>query len=247
MAVILRLTNSDDFNERVPEAERATVVAERVFTAETGEAAHTVSKVMWPTPPFPVHLDRWLDETKPDVVVIRLAAYWVTFRSVPLRLKRRIGRVGEALSDVGTASARVHWLAESPPYHLARRALLRTIGGDANFTVDEVMAVLEASARRVLAREGTVLVVRGPQNALSADVSPKALAWAEARRFEFHRRARDLCERLHVEYIGRDEPYATGDDPAVFFGDLVHATALMHRVRGEEEGMAMAAAWKRER
>jgi len=247
VTVILRLTNSDDFNERVPEGERAQAVAERVFAAETGVAATTVSKVMWPTPAFPTHLDRWLDESKPDLVMLRIAAYWVTFRSVPLRLKRRTGRVGKALSDIGTASARVRWLAETPPYHGIRRALLRTIGGDANFTVDEVVSVVEASARRVLAREGTVLVVRGPQNALSADMSPRALAWAEARRLQLHRRTRELCERLHVEYIGRDEPYSKGDDPAVFFGDLVHATVMTHRSRGEEEGLAMAAAWKRER
>ena len=152
MTVILRLTNSDDFNERVPEGERAQAVAERVFAAETGVAATTVSKVMWPTPAFPTHLDRWLDESKPDLVMLRIAAYWVTFRSVPLRLKRRTGRVGKALSDIGTASARVRWLAETPPYHGIRRALLRPIGGDANFTVDEVVSVVEASARRVLAR-----------------------------------------------------------------------------------------------
>lgn len=247
MAVILRLTNSDDFNERVPEGERSPAVAERVFTSESGEPARTVSKLMWPTPSFPDHLERWLEETRPDVVMLRLAAYWVTFRSVPLRLKRRLGRVGEALSDVGAASARVPWMAETRPYHAMRRALLRSIGGDANFTVDEVTGVLEACARRVLAREGTVLVVRGPQNALSADTSRKALARAEARRFELHRRARDVCERLHVEYIGQDQPYPVSDDRDRFFGDLVHATVVTHRIRGEEEGRAMAAAWKRER
>lgn len=246
MVVILRLTNSDDFNERVPEASRSPQVAERVFKELTGEPATTISKQMWPTAPFPNLLERWLEELQPDLVVLRLAGYWVTFRSVPLRLKRRLGPLGSKLADAGVATTRVRWLAESRPYHAARRLMLRSLGGEANFSVEQVVAITDACARRVLAREHPVLVVRGPQNALSADTSKRSLAWAEARRVELHRRARALCQQFHVEYIGQDEPYAVADDPSLFFGDLVHATVETHRLRGEEEGRAMAAAWLRE-
>jgi len=247
MRTILRLGTSDDENDRVPASERTAAVAERTFAALTGQPAVTISKRMWPTASFPGLLKRWLDETEPDVVLLWVAAYWVTYRSVPLKLQRRLGTAGGRLAGAGQAAADVRWLSESRPFHFGRRWLLRTVGGEANFTVDEVADVVEQCARTVLAKEGTVLVVRGPQNALSADTSPKAIARAERTRVALHRRVRAICERLHVEYIGQDEPYETAADRGLFLGDLVHGTAAMHRQRGEEEGKALAAAWLRER
>ena len=79
------------------------------------------------------------------------------------------------------------------------------------------------------------------------NVAIRAGARAERTRVALHRRVRAICERLHVEYIGQDEPYETAADRGLFLGDLVHGTAAMHRQRGEEEGKALAAAWLRER
>lgn len=246
VAILLRLTNSDDFNERIAAPERAPQIAAAEFQDLTGELMTVEQRSVWPSPRLPGLLATWLEDSQPDIVLLRCAAYWVTFRSVPLRVRRLLGPAGKPLVAVGNRSSQVHWLAESGGYRLARKALLRTFGGDTNFAVAEVIDVIEACIRRVLALEGPLLIVRGPQAAVSADTSQRSRAWAERRRGELDSALRSVCEKYHVDYICPPAPQAGAEDDRFYFRDLVHATADLHRIRGREEGQAMARAWIRE-
>lgn len=243
---ILRLTSSDDFNERIPPKLRSAAVAESAFTALTGEPARTVVRRIWPTPGLPALLEKWMAEHQPDVVILRAASYWVTFESVPLRLRRWLGPLGGPLAAAGDRASRHPWLATNPAFHAGRRLLLRTIGGDTTFTVPGTLDVLDACLRRILAHEGVTLVVRGPQNAVTADPSPKSIARAERRRQQLHAGLRALCERRHLAYLGFDRPVATMGESGLFDADRLHSSEDLHRLRGEDEGRLMAEAWLRD-
>jgi hypothetical protein len=68
---LLRLTNSSDTYEGVPEAQRAHRIADQLFTELTGEPVETILKLFWPDPGLPEIVERWIGRYEPDVVFMR--------------------------------------------------------------------------------------------------------------------------------------------------------------------------------
>ena len=98
---LLRLTNSNDYNDEIPELLRGEAITRRLAAEAIGEDVETVSRAFWPSSKLPAKVAGWLDEYEPDMVFIRCAAYWVSFESLPLRIDRTLGRLGRWPAAVG--------------------------------------------------------------------------------------------------------------------------------------------------
>jgi len=241
---VLKLGTSDDLTAAIPEEDRAYRVTQRFLGDATGLPVEVISRVIWPGPKLPGLIDQWLDRYEPDLVLLVVNPYWMTFESVPLRLQRRLGWAGKAAGDMGTRAAGVPWLAYNPVFRAGRRFALKTIGGDVHFEPAEVVAVVEQCARRVLRREGIGLVLRGPRNALTYHNDAAGRARGERRRRETHIALARLAMELHAGYVGSDSPALAFDDANAFRGDFVHTTTREHRERGLIEGRALLDAWR---
>lgn len=238
---VLRLTSSDDFLPSIPENERAYVYAEQVFTAETGIPVETTLKRFWPAPGFDEALERWLDEVEPEMVFFIVPSYPVCYESVPLRLERRLKRVGRLLNS-GSQAAASSRIGSTTLFHAGRRLATRTIGGDTIVTVPEMMAYVERATRKILAREGTVLAIRGPKTPFGVE-TPAARARSEGRRQHLNRELRALCDRHHVALQLFDEPPHPAEDRRYVMADRVHMGPGERKKGGEFEGHGMVAAW----
>ncbi len=236
---ILRLSNSNDVNPLVPEAERAQVIAEQVVAELTGEAVETIVKVIWPAPELPGIVAGWLERYQPDVVFIVTSSYWVTYESVPLRVERRAGILGKALARVGFKVGGNPAVASSSPFRFGRRAAARTIGGETYFTPAEAAGYVADVLRRVLARESVVAVVRGPLHVFNSSGTPEGQARSRQRLLELDALLAETCRTLHVPY----SRVAESSTPDLLLPDEVHENAAGSRVYGEIEGRAIAEAW----
>lgn len=241
---LLRLGNSYDTDPNIaPEANKASV-ADAILAEGSGESVETTIRVIWPSPPLPGLIDGWLDRYEPDVVILVVSAYWFTYVSVPVRVRRSFGPLGKPLARAGLKAAATPWLAHNPAFRLVRRATLATIGGSTNFTPAEVIESMEACVRRILAREHVVLVVRGPRVAHSADGTEGSRQWAEKRRAAVNSHMAQFCRQLHIEYVAYDVGSSPLETPQDFQGDQVHATAASHEDQGRLEGDALLRAWR---
>ena len=241
---VLKLGTSDDVAAAIPEVDRAYRVTERFLSHATALPVEVTSRVIWPGPKLPGLIDQWLDRYEPDLVLLVVNPYWMTFESVPLRLQRRLGWAGKAAGGLGTKAAGVSWLAHNPVFRAGRRLTLKTIGGDVHFEPAEVVAVVEQCARRIVRREGIGLVVRGPRNALTYHNDAAGRARGERRRLETHIALARLANELHAGYVGSESPAIASDDADAFGGDFVHTTTREHRERGLIEGRALLDAWR---
>ena len=133
---ILRLGSSNDTVAQFVAGEPRELVIQRELERQFEEPIDVVTKRIWPTERFPELLSRWLDEENPDIVTVPVIGYWFNFESVPLRLQRRLGRLGERLGSTGKRAADVPWLAHNAAFRAARNAAQRTIGGETYFTCD---------------------------------------------------------------------------------------------------------------
>lgn len=244
---LLRLGNSYDTDPNIAPDENKSTVADRILAEASGEEVETTIRVIWPDPPLPDLVDRWLDRYEPDVVLLVVSSYWFTYVSVPVRVQRNFGPLGRPLARAGLKAAATPWIAHNRAFRLARRATIAAIGGSTNFTLEQVVSSMEACIRRVLAREHVALAVRGPRLAYAADGTARSRRWAEERRSAVNRHMANFCEQLHVEYIDYGIGDSAIDSPGDFQGDLVHATAAVHAEQGELEGRALAAAWRKTR
>lgn len=239
---ILRLGNSTDLDERVPEKERSSWLSAQVFSAATGRSPDLTVRAIWPSPGLPPTLDSWIEKHEPQLVFFAVNAYWFTYRSVPERLKRLLGPLGGPAFVAGARVGRSRFV-ETRLFHILRRLAGRLIGGDAPFTPEQVLDVVETCLRKIVANEDVVLVVRGPLAAHSHDMGPRIARENAAAWWKVERGLRRLCSSLHIEYAGMDGP----DDARGSFGsaDLVHPDAKGHRARADMEGRLMARGWLR--
>ena len=108
-------------------------------------------------------MERWVEESQPDLVYVNTGSYWFLYRSVPLRVERLLGRVGgERLGDAGARVAKSKRWAYNAPFRFTRRVLQATIGGDTNFTTQQVIDRMSDCVRIAARAEGAVVVVKGP-------------------------------------------------------------------------------------
>jgi hypothetical protein len=203
-----------------------------------------IPRIIWPDPTLPDLIEQWLVKYQPDLVLLVVNPFWMTFESVPLRLQRRLGRVGKAAANLGIKAAGVPWLAHNPIFRFGRRLTLKIIGGDVYFEPQEVVAVVEQSARRILREEGVGLVIRGPKNALTYHNDAVGRARGEKRRLEAHFALKRLAEELHATYVGSETPVLQPDDSRGYRGDFVHITQREHEERGRTEGQALRDVWR---
>ncbi|WBL34841.1 hypothetical protein O0235_08535 [Tepidiforma flava] len=201
---VLRITNSNDVTPGATTSRPALIAS--VLEARFGEPVEMVVKTAWPNDRMPAIVGKWLDEERPDIVWLGINPFWFNYPSVPLRLRRKLGPLGDRLARLGLDAAANPVIGPSRPFRLARNLLLRTVGGDYHFEPEEVLPRIEASIRRILRQEGVVLAVWGPFGRSRWSVT-RAQAAAEQRRqaavvAALERLARDL----HFAYAGPARP-----------------------------------------
>ncbi len=241
---VLRLTNSDDFNADIPPKQRAAAIADRILEAATGQEVKSVARHIWPTPALPGLIARWVDEHEPDLVFIRIASYWFTYESVPLKIERALGPWSRRVTKVGTRAAESRIIGHNRAFKLLQKGMLRTIGGATLLTADETVAAAESYLRPILAREGAGVVVRGPRTPFGVLRSQAALRKSEERRQYVNRKLAELCERHHVTFAPFDS-LAEVIEPSQRLVDGVHVNEAGHLLVGAMEGEALVREWKR--
>jgi len=237
---ILRLTNSNDALEEIPAELRSGAIAERVVAELTGEQVETIQRVMWPSAVLPGIVDRWIRQYEPDIVFVRTSSFWVSYESVPLRVRRKLGRFGGVPSRIGLKVGGDPRFASSRAGKAIRRMAARTIGGDTHFTVEEAARHMEAVVRVVLAYESILPVVRGPGHAFNAAGTARGLAGSRRRCDEFESILSDFCRRLHVAFAPAG---SIGHQHSFLRADEVHEGPEGQRLYGEFEGALIARAW----
>jgi hypothetical protein len=199
---VLRFGSSNDTVPQFVAGEPREAVIQRELEQQLGEPVIVVTKRVWPSGRFPGLVARWIEEEGPDVVTIPVLGYWFNFESVPLKLQRRLGRLGIALGNTGKRAADIPWLAHNPVFRLVRQLAQRTVGGSTYFTCDEVIDCIGACVREVAQREGIVLIVQGPYGGQGlAGSHRKALAREESRRQIVNAGLREVCARHHVKFV----------------------------------------------
>lgn len=206
----------------------------------TGDAVETVQRVAWPGPELPAIVARWLANYEPDVVFIRIPAFWICYESVPLRLERRLGWLGRWPSRLGLKIGGNEAFASSRVGKASRKFLLRTVGGDTYFTPAQVADCIEAVLRAVLEKESVVAAVRGPGHSINSPGTARGLARAVRRSEDLDRLLTDVCHRLHVAYASARN---IGHDSSLLLADELHDGPEGQRLYGEVEGALIARAW----
>lgn len=242
---LLRLTNSYDIDPAISAEGNKVSVCDRLLASATGEEVETTVRIIWPDPPLPGLIDRWLDRYEPDLVYLVVTSYWFTYRSPAVRLERVLGRTGKLLSRGGQRVAGQRWLAHNAVFRGLRRGVLAVIGGSTYFSPEQVNASMEECLRLILARENVAVAVRGPRVPFAPEGSARARRRAEERRLVVHRHVKELCARLHVPYLGWDAGVSPQDAPETFQGDFVHATEDHHAEVGELEAAVLLSAWRK--
>lgn len=238
---VLRLTNSSDVHPGVPEELRAPAVAARYIEQATGEPVETIQKALWPTPAFPDVLERWMDQYSPDVVLFRLSSFWVAYESTPLRVGNRLGRIGKPVTTAGLRIGDRPWLVERRAFKVARKGVVRVIGGDTYFTVEAAADVLDECFRRIVARESVLPVVRGTGLILNSSGSKAGRKRSVTRVGELNRRVMASCERYRVPFSPEVVSQA---ESTTRQADELHDAGDAHAVIGEAEGRLIVEAWQ---
>lgn len=241
---ILRLTDSNDFTAEIPPELRAAAIAERAFFEATGCEAETILKRIWPTPGLDEIVARWIEREAPDIIFMRVASYWFTYQSVPLRLERALGGWVKPVTSLGNRAAANRRMGFNRGFKLLQKAALRTIGGATLQTQDETVALVETCLRPMLAREGAGVVIRGPRTPFGGMRSARALRRSEEQRQYVNQQLAALCERHQVTFLAFEGLEGTFDR-GTRMADFVHVNEIGHRTVGEMEGAAMAREWAR--
>lgn len=242
---LLRLTNSNDVTPGATTSRPALIA--RALEARFGEPVEVVLKTPWPNERMPDIIGRWLDEEQPDVVWLGINPFWFNYPSVPLRLRRRLGPVGELLARLGLMAAANPVVGPSRFFRLSRGLLLRTIGGDYYFEPGEVVQQVEASIRRILRQEGVVLAVWGPHGRARWSVTRAQAAEEQRRQAVVVAALERLSRELHFSYAGAGTPvYLSGETPELA-PDRFHFGGSYEGESAERHAAFLAAAIDAER
>ncbi len=241
---VLRLGNSEDVRDDIPVEKRAYTIAARRLEEACGQPVETIPRVIWPESHLPELVGEWLDRYEPDIVFLKVTWYWYGYESVPRRIERKLGKAGRPIANASLKAAEMSWLSTTRPFKFGRRMAHRLIGGDTQFPPEQVVSVVEATIRAVLAKEGVGLVVKGTGGG-------RAPEGALADYFEAFVRRRDMvegsikrfCEGLGVVYIAHETPVIP-NDPELKRGDGVHRGTAGHMSMGSHEGEGLVLAWR---
>lgn len=244
---VLILGNSNDTGSFVPEEVKRHRRLRDQLAAEFGEPVEVVVRNAWPNARMVDYATRAMDEEKPDLVFVNVTNYAYSYESTPLRVKRIFGKVGgEKLGDAGLRVADSRKWSHNAFFRATRRLAQATIGGDTHFTPDEVADRYERLIRALLQQEGAVVAVKGPRGKSKGDTA-RQRARNETRRQVVHQRLKQLCEQLHVSYVGSEEPYYLSHPrrKGTSVGDGMHSNAEGHRISADEKFEQVAEAWRR--
>ncbi len=242
---ILRLGSSNDRQDDVPAEFLSFKVVESALAAASSEPVDTVLRGIWPSAELPGLIDGWMERYQPDLVYFRVNPFWYSYESTPLRLRRKLGPVGGAVSRVGLRAGQSPRLARRRLFRIGRDLALRTIGGDAHFTPDQVLETAEACVSRILRHEGVGLVVVGMLGRrLVINDSETGERRRQARRLDVHQRLQELCAARHVRYLGWVEAEAPDTAGPDFAADRLHRNTQGQQAIGAIEAEAMLAAWR---
>jgi hypothetical protein len=242
---VLKLSNSNDV------LQGATINRPRLLAgkleAHFGEPVEVVVKTPWPTDSMPPAVEKWVDREQPDVVLLQIVNYWIAYPSVPLRLRRMLGPLGERLAALGFRAAENRIIGPSLPFRAARNLLLRTVGGDYHFEPEEVAARVEESARRILRREGVVLAVWGPFGRADWAVTSRQKRASIERQTRLVAALQRVCRELHIPYHASGRPaYLSGETPE-FAADHFHFAESYGRDSAEAQFQFLRQAIEAER
>ena len=235
---ILWLGNSDDVNALVPEEKRMPSVPERFIEERTGHTPEILVRPLWPSSDMAERAGKWVDDFDPHMVCLYVGAYWYSHRSVPLRVQRKLKIVGGPVATAGRRAAESRAFGERRWFHFLRALALKTIGGDAEFTTQQVFERSEATVRRILAKEDRIVVVRAPTQSHDRKVRPGALS-----HLAMTRKLERMCQMLHVGFVGWDQPPFAIEKPDHMLGDELHIDEEGQARVGADIGEALAAGW----
>jgi hypothetical protein len=223
---LLFLGNSDDLNPETPEEQRAPHLCAQFLSEATGQPCEVIARVIWPSPDLPDLLDRWLDRYEPDLVLFKITWFWYGYESVPIRIERVLGRLGRPIAGAGLRAAATPALGHSRPFKLGRRMAHRLIGGDSPFTPTQVIEITELCLRRVIAREGTIVVAKGTATydlageVMIADYKPRFAA----RRNLVEGSLEAFCNRLRIQWADNRNTGGV-EHEGIDLGDGLHKIA----------------------
>lgn len=237
---ILRLGISDDTYGDLPLAQRSWKLAEGRMADATGLPWETRLAASWPASGLAEATEVSINEFRPDLVLLCCAAYWVSYPSVPLRLRRSGLPGSNRAARLGLWAASVPAIGHTAVFRLARNALTRANAAGFYFEPATALERIERVIRTVLRHEDIALAVRGPLP-LAIPGSAAVAAECERRRAEFDAGLVSFCDSLHVAYYGFG-PGAT-HPASELLSDRIHVTGAGHARRAPVEFEVMLRAW----
>lgn len=233
MKVLLFGNSATEQRDGIRKDQLMTAVSVDKFTRETGQKYDLVVRKAWPNDRLPALAAAWMAEEKPNLVLMSTNDYWYNYESVPRKLKQRYGRVGKWVGDLGDKAAKNPRISHNRVFQGGRKVAERAIGGEAAFTPEEVLDVLQDCVRVVLRSEQATLVFVGPMGGRDDGFREDAKARRQARRKQIHDSMKAFCASVHVDYLGMDSDIAGRLPKVPKVGDGLHPDAEGHRQSGE--------------
>jgi hypothetical protein len=242
---LLFLGNSDDLNPEVPEDGRAPQICARLLASLTGHPWEVEARAIWPSPELPNLIDRWLDRFQPDLVLFKVNWYWYGYESVPVRVERLFGKVGKPVASLGLKAAGSRRIGHTRSFKLGRRLAHRMIGGDSPFTPELVIDMVELCLRRIVTREGLVVLAKGTA---TYDLDGEVMIRDYKSRFAGRRdhvegTLQDFCRRLSIGWADNRETLGA-EHEGLDDGDGLHKAAAVQDVFGRRHARDLVAAMR---
>jgi len=204
---ILWVGNSNDRpSAEVAEGQLRHKLLEPRLADAIGEPVEITSRPLWPTTEAATIMGGWLERFEPDLVYLKANAFWFTHESVPLRIERMLGPLGRPCAGASLKANSTGWLAHNTAFRSARDFARRRIQGSYHFEPDEVVQRLSECIRVILQNETTHLLVASAFRSTAQSLDEEGRQRREARRLRVHRGLQALCNELHVDYLGVDQP-----------------------------------------
>ena len=242
---LLILGNSNDTGRWVDEDQkRHNLIASR-FSEEFGVPVDVSVRNTWPNERMVEAIEKAAAELQPDLVFVNITTFPFNYESLPLRVRRLFGRLGEPIGDAGMRLAGSKRWAHNRVFRGLRRFAQATIGGDTHFSVEDVVARYGELIRMLVRREGAVVVVKGPTGRRRRGLTRWEFSRHEQRRQQVHRAIRDVCAQARVPYFGMDEPrWKLAPEPkGLRAGDGTHANVAGAAYLADDHYRYIQSAW----
>ena len=197
----LYLGSSIDFKGTSPLDERRAHIDGRRLAEELSEPVEVTVKFIWPNAQLPNLVDGWVDELRPDLVLLHVSAWWCESLVVRHSLAPKLGPLAPVVSRLIRKAAKTDKVAQSGIYRLANRAAFKAVGGKAPFRPTDVVPHVEATLRRLVRHEDLAVCVSATPFTAHATKDPARRAWAGDRRQEVFRLLRPIVAQLHIPAV----------------------------------------------